>query len=161
AFVFRGRRHTVRALVDGAQALFRPAEVVDQPNMLPWSLIAFDRTTSPLRAGWTNAWGERVEFGPVVERALGLLEEASAPLQRAMREGREQISKAPVHSFTCAGTHMIYALLACTQTGHMDGSQTERLQQQVNLLVWRLRADLGLIDRFYKERASAPGVYWY
>jgi hypothetical protein len=28
-------------------------------------------------------------------------------------------------------------------------------------MVWRLRADLALIDRFYKERAAQPGAYWY
>ena len=29
------------------------------------------------------------------------------------------------------------------------------------MLVWRLAADLGLIDRFYRERAGQGGAYWY
>ncbi len=28
-------------------------------------------------------------------------------------------------------------------------------------MLWRLSADLGLIERFYKARATQPGVSWY
>jgi hypothetical protein len=161
AFTLQGRRRALREVVEGAHASFRPREVITQPNMLPWSLIAFSRTTSPLRARWANAWGEPVDFDVVVESALRLLEEASAPVAQLMREDRPETARAPVHAFTCGGTHMLYGLLAAVQAGYGGRDRLERVRQQVDLLLWRLRADLGLIDRFYKERAAKPGAYWY
>ena len=70
-------------------------------------------------------------------------------------------AKAPVHSFTCAGTHMLYALLTALHTGYAGQDRRERTQRQVDLLVWRLTADLALIERFYKERAAENGAYWF
>ncbi len=160
-FTHQGQRRTLHEVVEGARALFRPREVITQPNMLPWSLIAFARTTSPLRGRWTNAWGESVDFDLVVESALRLLEEASLPVAQAMREDRPETAKAPVHAFTCGGTHMLYGLLTAVQAGYTGRDRVGRVRRQVDLLVWRLHADLGLIDRFYRERAASPGVHWY
>ena len=130
-------------------------------NNLPWSIIALTRTTSPLRSRWTNAWGEPVDLDLVVEHALRFLEQASLPLAEAMREGRPEPSQAPVLSFTCGGTHMVYGLLAALQAGYAGEDRRERMQRQVDLLVWRLRAELDLIASFYGPRAGKPGVYWY
>jgi hypothetical protein len=160
-FTHRRRRRTIQEVIDGAHALFRPAEVITQPNMLPWSIIALARTTSPLRGRWTNAWGEPVDFDAVVESALRLLEEASLPLMQAMREDRPEAAKAPVHGFTCGGTHMVYGLLTAVQAGYAGRDRLERVRRQTDLLLWRLHADLGLIDRFYKERAAQAGAFWY
>lgn len=160
-FTHERRRRTLREVVESAHALFRPVEVIDQANMLPWSLIAFSKTTTPLRGRWTNAWGEPVDFDVVVERALRLLEEASLPLAQTMRDDKPESGRAPVHSFTCGGTHMIYGILSAVQAGYSGRDRLERMRQQVDLLVWRLRADLGLIDRFYKDRATQPGSHWY
>ena len=161
AFPHQGQRRTLQEVVDGAHLLFRPREVMSEANMLPWSIIALARTTSPLRGRWTNVWGEAVDLDAVVEGALRLMEEASRPVAQAMREGRPETAKAPVHGFTCGGTHMLYALLTAVQTGYTGRDRAERVGQLVDLMVWRLRADLGLIDRFYKPRATEPGAYWY
>src|SRR5262249_14133549 len=67
----------------------------------------------------------------------------------------------PVHSFTCGGTHMIYGLLVAVHSGYVGKDRRERVKQQVDLLVWRLRADLDLIDRFYLARANNAAVSWY
>ena len=161
AFTHQGSRRTVHDVVAGARALFRPHLVISEPNALPWSLIAFTRTTSPLRREWTNAWGEPVDLDAVVEGALQLLERASLPIAEAMRENRPEADKAPVHSFTCGGTHMLYALLTAVHAGYTGKDRPRRVQQQVDLLVWRLGADLDLIDRFYRARANATGDFWY
>ena len=161
AFTHEGRRRTLGDVVDGARALFRPTLVSTVPNALPWSLIALTRTTTPLRPQWTNAWGETVALDLVVERALRLLEQASQPLAEAMRAGRPEPAKAPVHSFTCGGTHMVYALLTAVHAGYAGKDRRERVQQQVDLLVWRLGADIDLIERFYGERAGRAGSAWY
>ena len=97
----------------------------------------------------------------VVESALRLMEEASAPLMQDMRQDRPETAKAPVQGFTCCGAHMLYALLTAVQAGYVGPDRLERVRQQTDLMVWRLRADLGLIDRFYKERTAQPGAYWY
>ena len=160
-FAHQGSRRTLRDVVEGARALFRPSQVAGTPNALPWSLIAFARTTSPLKPRWTNAWGEAVELDVVVEIALRLLERASLPLEQTMRANQPETSKAPVHDFTCGGTHMIYGLLAAMQSGYTGKDRLERVRRQVDLLVWRLRADLELIGRFYAARGAEKGVYWY
>ncbi len=141
--------------------MFRPTLVTSVPNALPWSLIALVRTTTALRQRWTNAWGEPVDLDLVVESALRLLEQASVPVAEAMREGRPETAQAPVHGFTCGGTHMIYALLAAVHAGYMGKDRRERVQQQVDLLVWRLSADLDLMERFYRGRAGNAGASWY
>lgn len=161
AFTHDGRRRTLGDVVEGARARFRPREVGAVPNALPWSLIAFARTTSPVRPRWSNAWGEVVDLDVVVEGALGLLEEASRPIAQAMRENRPEAAKAPVHSFTCGGTHMLYALLTALQAGYVGTDRVERVRRQADLLVWRLGADVALIERFYGARAGQPGASWY
>jgi hypothetical protein len=160
-FVHQGRRRTLREVAEGARALFRPAEVIRQPNMLPWSIIALANTTPAPHGRWTNAWGEPVDLDLVVESALRLMEEASAPLMQSMRQDRPESAKAPVQSFTCGGTHMLYSLLTAAHTGYAGRDRLERVRQQADLMLWRLHGDLGLIDRFYKERAAQPGAYWY
>ena len=161
AFTHQGQRRTLGEVVEGARLLFRPREVMTDANMLPWSIIAFARTTSPLRGRWTNAWGEPVDLDAVVEGALRLMEEASRPVAQAMREGRPETTKAPVHGFTCGGTHMLYSLLTAVQAGYAGRDRAERARELVDLMAWRLRADLDLIEGFYKPRATEPGAYWY
>lgn len=161
AFTHEGRRRTLRDVVDGARALLQPKLVMSVPNNLPWSLIALTRTTPAARSRWTNAWGDSVDLDLMVESGLQLLEQASLPVAEAMREGRPETGPAPVHSFTCGGTHMIYGLLTAVHAGYAGKDRRERMQQQVNLLVWRLKADLDLMERFYAARASSPGASWY
>ncbi|MGH6689981.1 MAG: hypothetical protein ACREF4_04785 [Gammaproteobacteria bacterium] len=154
AFTHEGRRRTLSEVVDGARALLRPSHVASVANALPWTLIAMTRTTSPRHARWTNAWGEPVDLDALVESALRLLEQASLPIAEAMRDGRPLTDQAPVHAFTCGGTHMLYGLLTAVHAGYVGRDRARRVQQQMDLLVWRLGADVDLIDRFYR----APGL---
>jgi hypothetical protein len=161
AFTYKGRRRTVQEMVDGARALLRPALVASVPNALPWTLIALTRTTPPSRRQWTNAWGEPVDLDVLVESALGLLERASLPVAEAMREGRPETQQAPVHGFTCGGCHMIYGLLTALAAGYTGKDRPRRLQQQVDILVWRLSADLDLIERFYRMHGKGAADFGY
>lgn len=161
AFKHDGRWRSLADVVDGAHSFFRPKPVISVPNALPWSIIAMTRTTTPLRSQWNNAWEEPVDLDLVVESALRLLEQASVPVGEAMRESRPEAAQAPVHGFTCGGTHMVYALLSAVHAGYGGKDRRERMQQQVDLLVWRLSADLDLIERFYGPRAGNAGAAWY
>lgn len=162
AFVHQGRRRTLQEVVEGARARFRPAPTLEQPNALPWSLIALTRTTSPARAAWTNAWGEAVNLDTAVEAGLRLLEQASAPLVGPMREDRPLSAQAPVHSLTCGGTHLLYSLLASLRQGYTGADRLARVRQQADVLIWRLSTEPALIERFYGERArGVPGAGWF
>jgi hypothetical protein len=167
AFAHQGQRRTLRDVLEGARALFRPAQIARQStlpgkaNALPWSLIAFARTASPLRPRWTNAWDEPVDFDVVVEDSLRLLEAGSQPLMDVMRQGKPHTAKAPVHDYTCGGTHLVYGLLTAMHAGYTGKDRVERTQRQVDLLVWRMTADTELIRHFYRQRAAHPGRYWF
>jgi hypothetical protein len=161
AFKHRGDRRTLREVVDGARALFRPSQVLADPNMLPWTLIAFSRTVPPLRGKWRNGWDEPVDLDIVVETALKQLEDASLPIRQAMREDRPEREKAPVHGFTCGGTHMIYGLLSALHGGYVGSDRLQRMRQQIEILVWRLKGDLDLIDAFYLPRRGQKGMGWF
>ena len=147
--------------MDGARAAFGPRLATAPPNTLPWSVIALTATTSPVRRQWVNAWGETVDLDEVVERALRLLEEASLPLARAMREGKAETAQAPVHGFTCGGTHMLYAVLTAMHAGYTGKDRPARVQQQVDILVWRLSAEVEFIERFYRTRPTSAIAGWY
>src|SRR5262249_25495311 len=102
-FTRQGKTRTLQEVVDGARALFRPADAT-QPNKIPWSLIALTRTTPPPRGTWTNAWEEKVELARVVDAGLDALEQASQPIQAARDRNVRLDRQAPVHGFTCGGT---------------------------------------------------------
>jgi hypothetical protein len=161
-FVREGRRQTLQDVVDGAHALFRPLNATSQPNFLPWSVIALTRTTLSIKPRWTNGFGESVDLDAIVETALGMPERASTPIGEAMREGRPLTAQTPVHHFTCGGTHMLYSLLTAVQQGHVGRDRTARVQRQVDLLVWRLGADVALMDPFCQQaHAGQPTVFWF
>ncbi len=162
-FMHHGRRRTVSDVVAGARALLRPSQVASVPNALPWTVLALTRTTSPLHRQWTNAWGEPVDLDALVESALGLLVQASLPIAQAMREGRALTAQAPVHAFTCGGTHMLYGLLTAVHRGYVGTDRASRVQKQTDLLVWRLGADVDLIERFYQasSRGGSAPMSWF
>jgi hypothetical protein len=159
-FTYQGKGRTLADLVEGARLLFRSSQL-SAPNELPWSLIAFSRTTSPVRRRWTNAWGEPVDLDALVEGGLRDLENASAPVAVAMRAGQPMAAKAPVHGFTCGGTHMLYGLLSAVRYGFGRSDARARVQQQTALMLWRMGgADVDLIDRFYRVRPRTAFNEW-
>ncbi len=127
---------------------------------MAWTITALTRTTSPLRARWTNAWGESVDLDAIVGSALEALERDSVPLTAAMRQGRPLSARAPVHELTCGGTHLIYSLIVAAHAGYAGNGRGQRVREQVELLVWRLGADVDLIDRFYAAQQPTPFASW-
>jgi hypothetical protein len=94
---------------------------------------------------------------------LRLLEQASLPIAQAMQQSKPMTTQAPVHAFTCGGTHMVYGLLTAMHAGYEGKDRRARLQREVDLLVWRLGADLHLMDRFYRAPGLAgnPASAWF
>lgn len=160
-FTFKGKSRTLQEVIDGARALLRFSETTDR-NTIAWSLIALTRTTPPARGIWTNAWGERVELARVVEAGFEAMEQASRPIQEARDRKVPLERQAPIHAFTCGGTHLLYSLLAATQAGYTESDHLQRVRRQMDLLVYRLWADVDMMTRYYTTMAGKiPGVGWY
>ena len=161
AFTFKGRRGTLGEVADSARALFRFSERTDR-DTIAWSLIALTQTNSPARGVWTNAWGERIELARVVQEGFETMEQTSRPVQEARDKGIPLEERAPIHAFTCGGTHLLYSLLAASNAGYRVPQYRERLDRLMDLLVYRLRADMELLDRFYQPKLSTvPGTGWF
>jgi hypothetical protein len=154
-FAGDGRVYHLHDLGAGAQALFRfDPRRVDRDD-LAWSLIAFAELRAP---AWENAYGERIELRAVVRCGLQALQAATQGLKPYAAAGLPLPQKLPIHSFTCGGTHLCYSLVVAARHGFLPAAGREILQEQLQLLTYRLRADPDLIDRYYRAIASAPGV---
>jgi hypothetical protein len=64
----------------------------------------------------------------------------------------------PIHSFTCGGTHLVYSVLVAARDGFLAAADQDAIREQLQILMYRLQADPDLIDRYYRELSSAPGV---
>jgi hypothetical protein len=60
---------------------------------------------------------------------------------------------------------MLYGLLTAVHAGYAAKDRASRVQQQTDLLVWRLGADVDLIERFYRapSRGGVPSrsMSWF
>ena len=161
AFTHQKRRRTFREVVEGAHALFRPAAVITSRTCCRGA--SSHSRGRPRRCGASGR--TRGASMSTSISSSSALSSSSRTLRRRwrrlMREDKPETAKAPVHDFTCGGTHMIYGVLSAVQAGYAGRDRLERIRQQMDILVWRLRADMGLIDRFYKERAAQPGAAWF
>jgi hypothetical protein len=150
-----GRRRTVGDLVESARKLFSLEWVKKNRDDLAWSLIAFSITTRPEEKGWTNAQGERIRFREVVEFGFDTAEWATTDFAATMKKGTMPTWKDRISNFTCGGTHLMYSLAVAVRYGHLGQEGRRRLASQLDLLVWRLKADLHLLDRYYQLLAKA------
>ena len=85
---------------------------------------------------------------------LETLENANKQFQDSMRKGVLAEGPDRIHDFTCGGMHLIYGLSTCLRLGHARQALAERMKMQFDILVWRLKSDLRLIDRYYSEVAG-------
>jgi hypothetical protein len=154
-FACDGRVYHLQDLGEGAKALFRFDPGTFDRNNLAWSLIAF----AELEAHeWENAYRERVQLQEVVRFGLRVLEEATQGLKPYAAAGLPLPKKMPIHDFTCGGTHLCYSLLVAAKHGLLQAAGGDILQEQLQMLVYRLQADPDLIDRYYRAIPAAPGV---
>jgi hypothetical protein len=155
-----GRRHTVADLVESAKKLFSfdPAlsPVDNSRDELAWSIIAFSITTKPGQDDWKNAEGQEIRFRDVVEAGFASAESASADFLAAKKRGVMPVWKDRISNFTCGGTHLIYSLAVAVRYGHLGKRGRERLAEQLSLLIWRLKADLVLLEQYYTKVARVP-----
>jgi hypothetical protein len=150
-----GRVCQLKDLGDGAKALFRFDPHTFDRNDLAWSLIAF----AELQAHeWENAYGQRIQLAEVVSFGLQVIQEATQGLKPYVSAILPLPKKMPIHSFTCGGTHLCYSLLVAAKHGYLQAAGGDIMQDQLQMLLYRLQADPDLIDRHYREIPPAPGV---
>ena len=153
-----GRVFQLKDLGDGAKALFRFDPSTFDRNDLSWSLIAF----AELHAHeWENAYGERIQLKEVAAFGVQVLQEATQGLKPYATAGLPLPKKLPIHSFTCGGTHLCYSVLVAARHGLLRAAGGDIVQDQLRMLIYRLQADADLIDRYYREISSAPGVHLF
>lgn len=154
-----GRRRAVGDLVASAKKLFSFDPTLDPLNNsrdeLAWSIIAFSITTKPGQDVWKNAEGREIRFRDVVAAAFSTVELASADFSSAMKKGIMPGWKDRISNFTCGGTHLIYSLAVAVRYGHLGEEGRRRLPPLLDLLIWRLTADLYLADRYFDMVATA------
>ncbi|MDE2321235.1 MAG: hypothetical protein KGL31_04870 [candidate division NC10 bacterium] len=147
-----GGRYHLNDLAEGAKALLTFDPRSFDKDDLAWSLIAF----SELRAEeWTNAYGQKVRLKDLVAFGFETIEEATRGMGPYAAGNRPLPQKFPIHRFTCGGTHSAYSLVAAARHGYA-GAYRRTLQEQLDLMVYRLWADVDLIDRFYAGLPSGP-----
>jgi hypothetical protein len=154
AFRSNDRDYTIADLIAGAKALFSFNAGSVNPDDLAWSLIVFAYSTDPAQDEWINGYGTPVRFSDVVEFGLNTLEKTTTRYQDAMRKGLLADEPDGIHSFTCAGIHLIHGLSTCLRLGHTRNDLAERMKVQFDILVWRLKSDSRLIDRYYNAVAG-------
>jgi hypothetical protein len=161
AFRANDRDYTVADLVAGAKALFdydarslSSRSLTFNPDDLAFSLIVFAYSTDPAHDEWINGYGNAIRVSAVAEFGLETLENANKQFQDSMRKGLLAEGPDRIHDFTCGGMHLIYGLSTCLRLGHAQQALAERMKTQFDILVWRLKSDLRLIDRYYSEVAG-------
>jgi hypothetical protein len=158
AFVYAGQLFRLDDLGAGAKALFRFNPSTFDRNNLAWSLIAF----AELQASeWENAYGQRVQLKDIAHFGLQALQEATQGVEPYFAANLPLPKKMPIHGFTCGGTHLCYSLIVAAKHGFIQAADGDVLQRQLHILVYRLRADPALIDRYYQELSHAAGVDVY
>jgi len=154
-----GRRRTVGDLLASAKKLFSFDPNLDPLNNsrdeMAWGIIAFSITTKPGQDVWKNAEGREIRFPDVVAAGFSTVEVASADFSSAMQKGITPSSRDRISNLTCGGTHLIYSLAVAVRHGHLGEEGRRRLASLLNLLIWRLKADLYLSDRYYEMVATA------
>jgi hypothetical protein len=144
-FAGDGRVYHLHDLGEGAKALFRFDPRTFDRNDLAWSLIAFAELRAP---AWENAYGERIELQEVVRFGLQALQEATHALKPYVVAQLPLPQKLPIHGLTCGGTHLCYSLVAAAKHGFLQAAGRDILQDQLQMLTYRLWADPDLIDRY-------------
>ena len=143
-FALDGRVFHLQDLGEGAKARFRFDPTTFDRHDLAWSLIAFAELQAHT---WENAYGERIQLTEIVRFGLQVLDEATAELKPYAAAQRPLPRKMAIHGYTCGGTHLCYSLVVAAKHGLLPAAGGAILQEQLQLLLYRLQADPDLIER--------------
>lgn len=163
--------YTFRDLFDHARMVFSFSNAISsnassgmhqqESDWFAWSLIAFPFGVPPQKDGWRNAFGEEIRVADIAAKGFPMMEEATAPVAKAMERGEWLQEKVGVHALTSGGAHLLAGLISAVRHGYVQGGAPKRLARQLDVLVYRLNADLRLIEAFYRQRQGQPLAQLY
>ena len=82
-------------------------------------------------------------------------------MKPAMQKGELLKEKAPVHRLTSGGAHLLAGIISAIKHGYQGNGFLPRLREQLDILVYRLKADIALMDQFYRRLKPTPKVQMY
>jgi hypothetical protein len=146
---------TLGALVEDLERDFRP-ELATSPEGA-WALDALGHVLAP-GASFRNGAGETVRFDAVMDEALATLERADAELAAGMKAGLPQVPKQKqgIYLHPCGGLHFFQAVASWARHPAVRKAWGERLDTQVEVLLYRLGSEA---RQYEAALAEAPAAY--
>jgi len=92
--------------------------------------------------------GHTVELSKMTEQLVAQLEKESAFLDEIRLAGDTTYDKKRqgIFRYTCGGTHLYMGAAACVTAGFGSPEHAERLDYQMDLLFWRMRREIEVVD---------------
>ncbi|MEP7271346.1 MAG: hypothetical protein ABI882_07560 [Acidobacteriota bacterium] len=158
-------RYTLRDVANSAKSLFRADPENLDPLLvhdhLPWTLIAFSILMPPSEPEWTNAYDERINMVPLIDRSLAEFEKTCSLTEEALERGQpEPVQfRETIKKYSCFGLHSVYAFLSCLKHGYRGNDLPARLTRMLDIVSYRLKGDATALDREYAEEGKgAPPI---
>ena len=142
--------YTLEDLLESAKTLFSFKPTMIRENLAE-SLVAFSTHIKPQTAKWVSTYGEEIDLKEMIEAGFTAYEQLTAPLRESMTKNEKIIDRTEIKKFTCFATHLLYSLVVCVKNGYVEKRYLERVREQLNILVYRLNADVNSIDYEYKQ----------
>lgn len=117
-------------------------------NEVPMSAQAFCQTAGEGEDSFTTYEGHVVELATMTEQLVAQLEKESKFLDEIRLAGDTTYDKKRqgIFRYTCGGTHLYMGAAACVAAGFGSPELSGRLSYQMDLLFWRMRREIEVID---------------
>jgi hypothetical protein len=157
-------QYTLQELGEHGKALFRcdPTDLSRyEPKLLeehlPWCFTAFSTLVPPNPGTWTNAYGEKIDFHQVIDRALASYETMCEGVSESLAHGEVETVpfRQAITKHSCYGLHTVYGFFACYRHGYRRNNLPQRIKQLLDLTINRMAGDAQAIDR---EAESAKSL---
>jgi len=149
-------RHDPDVSAKGATAFAKPDDVA-------WSIQAWCQAADAgASVSWLTVSGEQEHIDTVARQQLEMLEAETWFMRQAMEAGSTvQKRRQGIFSFTCGGSHLFQSVAACVATHHPGSDNAEeRLQKLIDIYIWRVALETGLIEEAMKQAPKlAPVLY--
>jgi hypothetical protein len=154
-FQAAGGAVTLRALVEDLKRDFHPEQALSPEGA--WTLDTLAQVLAP-GATFRNGVGETVRFDAVMDEALSTLERAHADLAAGMKAGLPQVPKQKqgIYTHPCGGLHFFQAVATWARHPAVRKAWGERMDRQVDVLMYRLGSEA---RQYEAALAEAPSAY--
>jgi hypothetical protein len=126
-----------------------PENPFPDANDVPWSAQAFCQTAHQGDDSFTTHDGTVVDLRVMTRQLVEALERESEFLDEIRLAGDTTYEKRRqgIFRYTCGGTHLFMGADACVTAGFGDQELSERLAYQMDLLFWRMRREIDVVNQ--------------